>query len=220
MFYYSLNGQQQGPVTETQLRQLVAAGTLREDALIWREGMPEWQPFSAILGGGAAASVPCSVCKQTFPIDQTIQYGDEIVCAGCKPQFVQALKEGVGNSGQNLYAIAINQRRLLLTFGFQILCNATEFFVGATGAAAPIVAVAALILWVVGVVCSIIFMYRLASALSLAGVLYAILMIFPCIGLITLLIVSSRATKALKTAGVKVGLFGVSSRTIAQLKAA
>jgi len=41
----------------------------------------------------------------------------------------------------------------------------------------------------------------------------------PVISLLVLLIVSSRATSALKSAGYKVGLIGVSRATLAQLKA-
>jgi uncharacterized RDD family membrane protein YckC len=38
--------------------------------------------------------VECAVCHQTFPSDQTIRYGNSNVCAGCKPRFVQGLREG------------------------------------------------------------------------------------------------------------------------------
>ena len=119
MFYYSLNGQQTGPVSEEQLRQMVATGSLKAETLVWREGMAEWQPYSAVIGAVAAPVVQCSVCKQVFPADQTIQYGGASVCANCKPRFVQGLKEGVGGSDQNatLYAIALNQRRALSCVG-------------------------------------------------------------------------------------------------------
>jgi len=40
------------------------------------------------------------------------------------------------------------------------------------------------------------------------GILYGILCLIPCIGLIVLLIVNSRATNILKQNGIKVGLFG------------
>lgn len=95
-YYYAVNGQQTGPVTEEQLRAMVASGSIPADSLIWREGMPQWLPYSSVLGavGIGQAVVECSVCHQTFPADQTIQYGTERVCAGCKPKFIQGLREG------------------------------------------------------------------------------------------------------------------------------
>ena len=53
------------------------------------------------------------------------------------------------------------------------------------------------------------FVYRLATALhSRAAWLWCITMIFPCVNLILLLVLSSRATKAIRAQGVKVGLMG------------
>ncbi len=42
-YYYAANGQKQGPVSIEQVRQLVAAGTIKRDTLIWRPGLNEWQ---------------------------------------------------------------------------------------------------------------------------------------------------------------------------------
>lgn len=44
MWYYVLNGQQQGPVTEEQLRELIFRRGIRQDTLVWRAGMPDWLP--------------------------------------------------------------------------------------------------------------------------------------------------------------------------------
>ena len=45
-WYYSLNGAQQGPVEENELRQLVRQGVVCPDSLVWHEGLPTWQPLS------------------------------------------------------------------------------------------------------------------------------------------------------------------------------
>jgi hypothetical protein len=58
----------------------------------------------------------------------------------------------------------------------------------------------------------------LAKALGYTAIIYAIAMIIPCINLLTLLVIISRATKALKEGGVKVGLLGASRDTIQQLR--
>ena len=144
-YYYAVNGQQTGPVTEEQLRGMVTAGSIPADTLIWREGMPQWQPFSTALGDPAAAggqvTVECGVCHQTFPIDQTIRYGTVNVCAGCKPKFVQGLREGAATVG------ALDLATIGSRFGAKILDNiimwvvqfAISFVVGAASGNDPTV---------------------------------------------------------------------------------
>ena len=45
-WFYVLNGQQNGPVSEAQLDELARAGTVKADTLVWAEGMPNWVPYS------------------------------------------------------------------------------------------------------------------------------------------------------------------------------
>ena len=113
-WYYAEAGQQRGPVTDTELEDLVKAGTVQPDTLIWREGMANWQSYSQVQGVAAppppgAAPVPedavvCTSCGRMFGRDEVIQYGDAWVCAACKPAFVQRLKEGVSVPGVLDYA--------------------------------------------------------------------------------------------------------------------
>jgi hypothetical protein len=42
LWYYARNDQQFGPVSATELKQLVEAGRLSPDDLLWREGMDAW----------------------------------------------------------------------------------------------------------------------------------------------------------------------------------
>jgi GYF domain 2 len=42
LWYYARNDQQFGPVTASELKQLVNAGRLSPDDLLWREGMDAW----------------------------------------------------------------------------------------------------------------------------------------------------------------------------------
>ena len=60
-WFYAANGQQQGPFPEAQLRDLITRGTVREDTLVWSEGMSGWQRAGEIPGlmpAGGAPSVP------------------------------------------------------------------------------------------------------------------------------------------------------------------
>ncbi len=59
-WYYTRNQEQQGPVTEADLGNLLQAGTISAETLVWRDGMPDWKPLSTArpdLFGGSAALV-------------------------------------------------------------------------------------------------------------------------------------------------------------------
>jgi hypothetical protein len=47
-WHYIQDGQPQGPVTSMQLHQFAAAGRLKGTDLVWKEGMAEWTPASAM----------------------------------------------------------------------------------------------------------------------------------------------------------------------------
>ncbi len=60
------------------------------------------------------------------------------------------------------------------------------------------------------IVAGVVYAVRMASALHGTGmaVLFAILLLIPCVGLIALLVLNSQATAELKRAGLRVGLLG------------
>lgn len=47
-WYYAKENNQFGPVTEDELRAKLAAGEVVATDKVWREGMPDWQPVSAV----------------------------------------------------------------------------------------------------------------------------------------------------------------------------
>ncbi|MES2923273.1 MAG: CD225/dispanin family protein [Verrucomicrobiota bacterium] len=47
-WYYSKNGTQLGPVEESELRGKLASGEVSTADLLWREGMPDWQPAAKV----------------------------------------------------------------------------------------------------------------------------------------------------------------------------
>lgn len=47
-WFYSDNGQQRGPISDMELTNLVRQGTLPPSTLVWKEGMPDWQPLSQV----------------------------------------------------------------------------------------------------------------------------------------------------------------------------
>jgi uncharacterized membrane protein len=102
-FYATKDKTQAGPVDEATLAELLRAGTITRDTLVWKEGMDNWKPYSSVLGAPASStpsaafsapgSTPCAECGQTFPADQVIAIGGRTVCAGCKPLALQRFQE-------------------------------------------------------------------------------------------------------------------------------
>jgi phage shock protein PspC (stress-responsive transcriptional regulator) len=60
-WFFSRNGQKNGPVAGSILKQLARSGELSVTDLVWREGMAEWAPASKVKGlfpEGVIASAP------------------------------------------------------------------------------------------------------------------------------------------------------------------
>ena len=47
-WFYERNGERQGPVSGSELKQMAKNGDLQPDNLVWKEGMPEWKSASSI----------------------------------------------------------------------------------------------------------------------------------------------------------------------------
>lgn len=112
-WYYADAGRQVGPVEEPALDDLVRAGVVRDDTLVWREGMANWQPHGQVRGPKpmpmpavpiAANSSFCSECGRPFPGDQLVALGNANVCAMCKPVYLQRMREGGQAIAQRRYA--------------------------------------------------------------------------------------------------------------------
>jgi len=57
-WFFASQRQQQGPFPEAKLRELIAAGAVTAETLVWTEGMTNWQRAGEIPGLGAAAAGP------------------------------------------------------------------------------------------------------------------------------------------------------------------
>ncbi|MHB8522556.1 MAG: GYF domain-containing protein [Limisphaerales bacterium] len=51
-WYYADAGNQAGPVTDAELEQLVQAGKITANTLVWHEGMTSWRPFREVAPAG------------------------------------------------------------------------------------------------------------------------------------------------------------------------
>lgn len=113
-WYFAESGREVGPIGDEALHGYVASGRVAPDTLIWRPGMPNWQPYNTVaLGVATAAGAPplplqadtrfCSECGRTFSIEDLAAFGDSFVCATCKPIYAQKLREGVLRPGLQHY---------------------------------------------------------------------------------------------------------------------
>ncbi len=110
-WYYANAGDQKGPVTPDQFDQLVAAGIIHDGTLVWHEGLSAWQPWGGVKPAAPAFAAPgatpdlppvaavpgqirCVECGGGFAEESIIRFGPQAVCAGCKPLFLQRLREG------------------------------------------------------------------------------------------------------------------------------
>ena len=115
-WYYAENGRQVGPVEEAALDDLVRQGAVRDETLVWREGMANWQPLNVARPRPAAPPPPqaapaaapayaqpaapppqaaemryCAECGRPFPAYELSMVGASAVCAACKPAVMQRM---------------------------------------------------------------------------------------------------------------------------------
>jgi uncharacterized RDD family membrane protein YckC len=111
-WYYAEQGRQVGPLDEAALDNLVAAGIVRDDTLVWREGMGSWTSHASMRGPRNAGHSPvaapaapvavmtqvCGECGKPFWLGDLVPIGPAYICAACKPIFLQRLREGGGQA--------------------------------------------------------------------------------------------------------------------------
>jgi hypothetical protein len=57
-WYYTVQGQRQGPVDDGGLEDLVRQGAVRDDTYVWHEGLAEWQLYGAVKPKPMPAAAP------------------------------------------------------------------------------------------------------------------------------------------------------------------
>jgi uncharacterized RDD family membrane protein YckC len=119
-WFYAEGGKQIGPVEESALDDLVRQGVVRDDTLVWREGMAAWQRHSAVRGSSAMGASPgpaappltasptassdtryCSECGRAVPASQLTTFGDVSVCTQCQPAYSQRLRGTSQGAGRH-----------------------------------------------------------------------------------------------------------------------
>ncbi|HET9227287.1 MAG TPA: DUF4339 domain-containing protein [Thermoanaerobaculia bacterium] len=188
-WFYMEGSQRRGPVSFEELVSAVLSAPAPHRVPVWNEGMAQW---------GSAGQV--SEISQRLP----------------------PAPAGGGWSAplEDAEAIAKHYRRLVLLVGAQLLLSG--YFQGQGPEMSQGEAVLALILLPVllGVTVYLVSTaYRLARYLD-AGVpvLWAVAMFIPCLNIIMLLVLSSKAQAWCRQYGIKVGFFGPTKESIEEVR--
>lgn len=107
VWYYAENSRQHGPLSESEFERMIADGQIRDNTLVWKDGMEDWRPLSDVKEAGASqhptatanvaerplespapTGVVCSNCERTVPSEQIDRYGNIRICPECKPHFL------------------------------------------------------------------------------------------------------------------------------------
>lgn len=122
---------------------------------------------------------------------------------------------------QNAETIARLYRRLVLLVGLQILLavGRVPLIAVAPTSLAFVLLMLILLVALASAVALAITAYKLAEEMGLGvPVLWAIAMFFPCINILTLLVLSSKAQVWCRQYGIKVGLLGPTPESIEELR--
>jgi hypothetical protein len=198
-WYYVRDGNQDGPHSDESVQALLRSGSIDARTLVWREGMQDWQPISQAAPQFLSARPPMARPTATM--------------APASKELRRLLQIAKGQRGVNMV--------ILLSFlGYGLLLlGGVSAPAGRTAAAnqVPLLALVACILVLAAVVLEILYVYRLAAALGHTAIVWVLGVVFlGCIGLLLLLILSSKATKELRGAGFRVGLLGCNPKDIEQ----
>lgn len=97
-WHVAIDGQEQGPVSGAQLRQMASSGRLSPTDLVWKEGMKDWVPASKVKGLFVSEnpySAPASMDDGPPPLSGSGRAGQRVVYAAFGTRFVAALLDGI-----------------------------------------------------------------------------------------------------------------------------
>ncbi len=120
-WHYVKGEQSVGPVTESELKALLAQEEINSSTLVWKEGEPNWIPYeqafrvipprtdalhhsdppTPLMSGKVHH---CVSCGKTVTAMEAISISGNWVCSACKPAYLQKVREGVTLPGVFHYA--------------------------------------------------------------------------------------------------------------------
>lgn len=169
-------------------------------------------------GQEAAAFALCEVTGKIVPEDELVRFQGKRVCMEGKQILLDRIMRGEDNASPagETRLLARRQRallRLVLAYiGIFILSAAIR-------PDAPVLAsILVPLVYLVILISAPVLVYRMAKSLgSRFAWGYAIMLFIPLVGMISMLILNSRATARLRDSGLRVGLMGVSRESLDNL---
>src|SRR6185295_12911998 len=79
-WYYAEGGKQLGPIEEAELDGLVRQGVVRDETLVWHEGMAAWQRHGTVRGLSAGSASSAGSAPVAPPVPGA---GDSRYCSEC-----------------------------------------------------------------------------------------------------------------------------------------
>ncbi len=145
-WYYEVDRQQRGPVSEDEFAGLVQTGVVRAETLVWKDGWPDWRTYASVAAGAAVAPAPgsaagaaglgasgetavCAVSGKTMLKRDMLEFEGRWVGAEHKAEFFQRLREGVALPQEVVYATV--GRRWLAKIVDGLLIGVVNAVVGA-----------------------------------------------------------------------------------------
>lgn len=97
-WYYAQGDQRQGPVSDSELDALLAAGTINESTLVWKEGMANWTPLKEARPTTPGAEVPagwikCTATGRYFPPEEIVYLDGKPYSAAAKGAVLQGVMQ-------------------------------------------------------------------------------------------------------------------------------
>ncbi len=101
-WYYVDGGNQAGPVSFAQLRQLASQGRLQRDQLVWSEGLPDWTTAEDVprLFASDDYVIQCPHCNKHLKVSENA-FGKTMPCPLCtKPIVIPSASSSFGTPGK------------------------------------------------------------------------------------------------------------------------
>ena len=101
-WYYVVDGERRGPVSDEQLDSLVQQGEINARTLVWKQGMPDWLALEEVRARRTAVDTSstgpliwCDLCGRQVGQEETLVLQGKRVCSECKPIAVERVREGI-----------------------------------------------------------------------------------------------------------------------------
>jgi uncharacterized RDD family membrane protein YckC len=133
-WYFAEANQRLGPVEDAEFRSLRESGRITSQTLVWRNGMADWKPLSALEENVDAVFSPeggfCTECGRASDAGELLAFGNSRVCGNCKDVFFQRLREQGVSSVYGTYRYGGFWIRFLARFIDSLILAAVYFPMG------------------------------------------------------------------------------------------